>query len=140
MRTVIYPGSFDPLTNGHLDLVHRAAKLFDKVIVAVALNEGKNPLFPHHERLELMRHAITDLPNVSADAFDPPAASLRYRSHITCCDSAASIPRSHHVLNMRRFRRMRLLRLRVYVSAVLGEPGQRPVIFQRRVGNRPSRG
>src|SRR5580765_3982939 len=70
MRTVIYPGSFDPLTNGHLDLVHRAAKLFDKVIVAVAFNEGKNPLFTHHERLELMRHAIAELPNVSADAFD----------------------------------------------------------------------
>jgi pantetheine-phosphate adenylyltransferase len=70
MRTVIYPGSFDPLTNGHLDLVHRAAKLFDKVIVAVALNEGKKPLFTHHERLELVRHAITELPNVSADAFD----------------------------------------------------------------------
>ena len=51
-------------------MVHRAAKLFDKVIVAVALNEGKNPLFPHHERLELVRHAITELPNVSAEAFD----------------------------------------------------------------------
>ena len=45
MRTAIYPGSFDPLTNGHLDVVQRAAKLFDRVVVAVAKNEGKNPLF-----------------------------------------------------------------------------------------------
>ena len=45
MRTAIYPGSFDPLTNGHLDVIQRAAKLFDRVIVAVAKNDGKNPLF-----------------------------------------------------------------------------------------------
>ena len=55
MRTVIYPGSFDPFTNGHLDLVHRAAKLFDKVIVAVARNEGKGPLFSVEQRLELIQ-------------------------------------------------------------------------------------
>jgi len=70
MRTVIYPGSFDPLTNGHLDLVHRAAKLFDHVIVAVARNEGKGPLFDHGERLDLVRQSIKGLENVSCDAFD----------------------------------------------------------------------
>ena len=70
MRTVIYPGSFDPLTNGHLDLIHRAAKLFDQVIVAVARNDGKSPLFSLAQRLELVTHAIEHLPNVSADSFD----------------------------------------------------------------------
>jgi pantetheine-phosphate adenylyltransferase len=70
MRTVIYPGSFDPLTNGHLDLIHRAAKLFDQVIVAVARNDGKSPLFSLAQRLGLVAHAIEHLPNVSADSFD----------------------------------------------------------------------
>ena len=50
MRTVIYPGSFDPLTNGHLDVIQRAARLFDRVIVAVAENDGKHPLFTLAER------------------------------------------------------------------------------------------
>jgi pantetheine-phosphate adenylyltransferase len=70
MRTVIYPGSFDPLTNGHLDVIQRATKLFDRVIVAVAKNESKNPLFTMEERLELVERAVKHLPNVEADAFD----------------------------------------------------------------------
>ena len=70
MRTVIYPGSFDPFTNGHLDLVHRAAKLFDHVIVAVAKNEGKGPFFDLDERLSLIRQSIKDQSNVTADSFD----------------------------------------------------------------------
>jgi pantetheine-phosphate adenylyltransferase len=70
MRTVIYPGSFDPFTNGHLDLAQRAAKLFDKVIVAVAQSDGKNPLFTSAERLDLVRQSIKGLDNVAADAFD----------------------------------------------------------------------
>src|SRR5206468_924501 len=70
MRTVIYPGSFDPITNGHLDLIQRAAKLFDRVIVAVAENEGKKPLFSLAERLKLVRTSIAGLSNVEADSFD----------------------------------------------------------------------
>ena len=70
MRTVIYPGSFDPLHNGHLDVVRRAARIFDGVIVAVAFNEGKKPLFTVDERYEMVRNAIADLPNVTADRFD----------------------------------------------------------------------
>jgi pantetheine-phosphate adenylyltransferase len=70
MRTVIYPGSFDPLTNGHLDVVQRATKLFDRVIVAVAQNESKNPLFSLSERLELVTGCVKHLPNVETDAFD----------------------------------------------------------------------
>jgi pantetheine-phosphate adenylyltransferase len=70
MRTVIYPGSFDPLTNGHLDVIKRATKLFDRVIVAVARSESKHPLFTLEEREEMVRHAVRDLPHVEADAFE----------------------------------------------------------------------
>ena len=70
MRTAIYPGSFDPLTNGHLDVVQRAAKLFDRVIVAVAKNESKQPLFTLDEREALVKEAVTHLPNVQTDSFD----------------------------------------------------------------------
>lgn len=69
MRTVIYPGSFDPLTNGHLDVIQRAAKLFDKVVVAVATNESKHPLFTLEERRALVQRSIRHLSNVEADSF-----------------------------------------------------------------------
>jgi pantetheine-phosphate adenylyltransferase len=69
-RTAIYPGSFDPLTNGHLDVIQRAAKLFDRVVVAVASNESKHPLFTKDERVALVKKAVAKLPNVEADAFD----------------------------------------------------------------------
>ena len=70
MRTAIYPGSFDPLTNGHLDVIERAIKLFDRVIVAVARNESKQPLFTLEERVKLVRKSIRQLPHVEADSFD----------------------------------------------------------------------
>jgi len=69
-RTAIYPGSFDPLTNGHLDVIQRAAKLFDRVTVAVAENESKNPLFTLTERVALVKMAVAHLPNVQTDSFD----------------------------------------------------------------------
>jgi pantetheine-phosphate adenylyltransferase len=70
MRTVIYPGSFDPLTNGHLDVVQRAAKLFDRVILAVAKNDSKNPLFTLQERRTLAANCVKHLPNVEVDSFN----------------------------------------------------------------------
>jgi len=70
MRTAIYPGSFDPLTNGHLDVIERAVKLFDRIVVAVARNEGKQPLFTLDERLKLVRRGIQHLDRVEADSFD----------------------------------------------------------------------
>lgn len=69
MRTVIYPGSFDPLTNGHLDVIQRAARLFDRVIVAVADNDAKQPLFTLAERRQLAAEAVAPLANVETDSF-----------------------------------------------------------------------
>lgn len=70
MRTAIYPGSFDPITNGHLDIIERANKLFDRVIVAVAPNASKKPLFSLKERLTLVRRAIPACPTVEVDTLD----------------------------------------------------------------------
>jgi pantetheine-phosphate adenylyltransferase len=70
MRTAICPGSFDPLTNGHLDVIQRATKLFDRVVVAVARNESKQPLFDLEERIHLTQRAIGHLPGVEVDSFD----------------------------------------------------------------------
>ena len=60
----MYPGTFDPFTNGHNDLVRRASRIFDKVVVAIASNPGKAPLFPLEQRIELVRTVVADLPNV----------------------------------------------------------------------------
>src|SRR2546421_10199501 len=70
MRTAIYPGSFDPLTNGHLDVIERATKLFDRVIVSVAKSESKNPFFTLEERVQIVSRSVRDLANVEADSFD----------------------------------------------------------------------
>jgi pantetheine-phosphate adenylyltransferase len=70
MRTVIYPGSFDPLTYGHLDLVRRAARLFDRVIVAVADNDSKHPLFTLEERQDLVLRSVRGIARVEVDTFD----------------------------------------------------------------------
>ena len=66
----IYPGTFDPITNGHLDLISRASKLFAKVIVAVAANRGKEPLFTVDERVALAQHVTADFSNVEVVGFD----------------------------------------------------------------------
>ena len=68
--SAIYPGTFDPITNGHLDLAQRAARIFDRVVVAVAENRNKVPLFTLEERLELARDAVRNLPNVEVLSFD----------------------------------------------------------------------
>ena len=70
LKTVIYPGSFDPLTNGHLDVIQRAARLFDNVIVAVARKGEKQALFGPAERKTMIEHSTTNLSNVSVDIFE----------------------------------------------------------------------
>ena len=68
MKIAIYPGSFDPITTGHLNIIHRAAKIFDKLIVCVMVNAGKrSPMFTREERVELIRRVTKDLPNVEVD-------------------------------------------------------------------------
>jgi pantetheine-phosphate adenylyltransferase len=66
----VYPGSFDPITNGHLDLVERGSQIFGRLIVAVLRNSGKNPLFTVEERVDMLRETTSHLPNVSVDCFD----------------------------------------------------------------------
>ncbi len=70
LRKAVYPGSFDPVTNGHLEIIRRAAKLFDKLIVLVSFNAGKTASFSPDERATLLRKVCYDIPNVEIDTFD----------------------------------------------------------------------
>lgn len=76
MRKVVYPGTFDPITNGHVDLVERACRLFDQVVVAIAASTKKNPLFSLEERVELTRKVLAHIPNVEVCGFDKLTADL----------------------------------------------------------------
>ncbi len=69
MKTAVYPGSFDPVTNGHLDIIERASKIYDKVVVGVLTNGAKTPLFAAEERVELLKAVTSDFPNVHIDSF-----------------------------------------------------------------------
>lgn len=70
MRKVIYPGTFDPVTYGHIDVIKRAIVLFDAVVVTVAINPGKAPLFSTEERVSMLNESLKEFPNVSVDSFD----------------------------------------------------------------------
>ena len=70
MKTAVYPGSFDPVTNGHLDIIERSAKIFDRVVVAVLHNSAKHPAFTVEEKLDMLRMVTDHLPNVEIDTFD----------------------------------------------------------------------
>ena len=69
-KIAIYPGTFDPVTNGHIDILKRALILFDKVVMAIAINPGKEPLFTLEERLTILREIVADIPNAEVDAFE----------------------------------------------------------------------
>ena len=68
MKIAIYPGSFDPITSGHLNIIRRAAKIFDRLSVCVMVNGAKSPMFSQHERVEMIRSVVQDIPNVEVDA------------------------------------------------------------------------
>lgn len=70
MKIAVYPGSFDPITKGHLDMIDRAAKIFDKVIVCVMVNSSKNYLFTCEERVELINNCLGETENVEVDSYD----------------------------------------------------------------------
>ncbi|MGQ9679131.1 MAG: pantetheine-phosphate adenylyltransferase [bacterium] len=70
MKVAVYPGSFDPITLGHLDVIERATQIFDRVIVAVAKREEKNPLFSWEERIELVKNVTAQMKRVAVEGFD----------------------------------------------------------------------
>ena len=70
MKTIVYPGTFDPITNGHIDLVERASRLFDKVVIGIASSQRKSPLFTVEERIKLASECLQHVPNVEIHGFD----------------------------------------------------------------------
>ena len=79
MATAVYPGSFDPVTRGHLDIIKRAAKINDHLIVAVLINSAKHPLFTVEERVALLQECCKGIPNVTVESFDGLTAFLSYK-------------------------------------------------------------
>lgn len=79
MKIAIYPGSFDPITSGHLNIIQRASKIFDKLIVCVMVNASKKPMFTRGERVNLIKMSIGDLPNVEVDSSEELLATYAKR-------------------------------------------------------------
>jgi pantetheine-phosphate adenylyltransferase len=70
MTKAIYPGTFDPVTNGHIDIIKRAREIFDSIVVTVAINTGKTPLFTNEERVKMLKDSLKEFQNVTVDSFD----------------------------------------------------------------------
>ena len=83
MPTAIYPGSFDPVTRGHIDVIKRAARTFDKLIVGVLINSEKHPLFTVEERAALLRECCRDMPNVEVETFEGLTVNFAKKNHAT---------------------------------------------------------
>ena len=83
MPIAMYPGSFDPVTHGHLDIIKRSSRMFDKVIVAVLVNSAKQPLFTVEERVAMLRECCKDIPNVEVDSFNGLTVSFAKQKHAT---------------------------------------------------------
>ena len=81
MKIGVYPGTFDPITNGHIDIIRRSLQVFDKVIVAVAPNPKKKPIFDIHDRVEMIQEATRDIPNVEIEIFEGLLAEYMKRKN-----------------------------------------------------------
>ncbi len=81
MATAVYPGSFDPVTRGHLDIIKRAAKINDHLIVAVLINSAKHPLFTVEERVALLQECCKEIPNVTVESFDGLTVEFAKKRH-----------------------------------------------------------
>ena len=79
MKIAIYPGSFDPVTSGHLNIIRRAANIFDRLIVCVMVNSGKKPMFSQEERVDFIRRVTRDIPNVEVDSSEDLLAEYARR-------------------------------------------------------------
>ena len=79
MKIAIYPGSFDPITSGHLNIIQRASKIFDRLIVCVMINSAKNPMFTREERVDMIRSVVGNLPNVEVESSDELLAEYAKR-------------------------------------------------------------
>ena len=82
-RHALYPGTFDPITNGHVDLVRRACGLFDRVVVAIASNAGKAPLFTQEKRVDLARQVLADMPNVEVIGYSELTVEFARRQQLS---------------------------------------------------------
>ena len=80
-KKALYTGSFDPMTNGHLDIITRSAKMFDELVVGVIVNPNKNPLFTRDERVAMIKEITADLPNVTVDSFEGLLADYVNKNH-----------------------------------------------------------
>ncbi|MGN0983810.1 MAG: pantetheine-phosphate adenylyltransferase [Gemmiger sp.] len=83
MPTAVYPGSFDPVTKGHLDIIKRAARMFDKLIVAVLVNSAKTPLFTTEERVAMLQECCANMPNVEVMSFNGLTVNFAKAHHAT---------------------------------------------------------
>ena len=92
MKRIVYPGTFDPIHNGHLDIARKAAKLFDELILVVAVNQEKSPLFNDKERVDLIKESLYDVKNVKVDTFEGLVVDF-----VRSTDSVAIIRGLRHV-------------------------------------------
>ncbi len=109
MTVAIYPGSFDPVTRGHLDIIQRAAKVVDKLIIGVLINRAKDPLFTIEERVELIRECVRDLPNVEVKSFtgltvdfardNGATVIIRGLRAVTDFESEMQIAQTNHIID-----------------------------------------
>ena len=100
MATAVYPGSFDPVTKGHLDIIKRAAKINDHLIVAVLINSAKHPLFTVEERVVLLQECCKDIPNVSVESFDGLTVEFAKKRHasVMVFENEIQLAQTNHAL------------------------------------------